>query len=180
LLLGHRYYDPSVGRFLSRDPIGDGRNWYTYTENSPVSNVDYTGLWVTVADLIDYAGVALSWKEFIDKPSWKSFGWAVVDTVTAVVPVVPGTSVRHGSKILKAMGRGAKSAENWKKHVDSWKKAKSELAELENALKLAKGKKERERIMREIEKKRKDIAGHEKEMRQKWGNDWLNNPQFDR
>jgi RHS repeat-associated protein len=26
LLLGHRYYDPTLGRFLSRDPIGDGRN----------------------------------------------------------------------------------------------------------------------------------------------------------
>jgi hypothetical protein len=30
LLLGHRYYDPTLGRFLSRDPIKDGRNWYVY------------------------------------------------------------------------------------------------------------------------------------------------------
>jgi RHS repeat-associated protein len=29
-LLGHRYYDPSTGRFLTRDPIKDGRNWYSY------------------------------------------------------------------------------------------------------------------------------------------------------
>jgi uncharacterized protein RhaS with RHS repeats len=25
-LLGHRYYDPSKGRFLTRDPVKDGRN----------------------------------------------------------------------------------------------------------------------------------------------------------
>jgi len=30
MLLGHRYYDPSTGRFLTRDPIKDGRNWYAY------------------------------------------------------------------------------------------------------------------------------------------------------
>ena len=30
MLLGHRFYDPSVGRFLTRDPIKDGRNWYGY------------------------------------------------------------------------------------------------------------------------------------------------------
>jgi RHS repeat-associated protein len=42
-LLGHRYYDPSTGRFLTRDPIGDGRNWYGYCENNPVQYVDPNG-----------------------------------------------------------------------------------------------------------------------------------------
>ena len=27
LLLGHRYYDPYTGRFISQDPIADGDNW---------------------------------------------------------------------------------------------------------------------------------------------------------
>jgi hypothetical protein len=40
----HRYYDPSTGRFLTRDPIKDGRNWYGYCENNPVSYIDPTGL----------------------------------------------------------------------------------------------------------------------------------------
>ncbi|MDX2064802.1 MAG: RHS repeat-associated core domain-containing protein [Fimbriimonadaceae bacterium] len=44
-LLGHRYYDPSTGRFLTRDPIKDGRNWYTYCENNPLTAVDPLGLW---------------------------------------------------------------------------------------------------------------------------------------
>ncbi len=43
-LLGHRYYDPTTGRFLSRDPIGDGRNWYAYVANNPVRFADPTGL----------------------------------------------------------------------------------------------------------------------------------------
>ncbi|MGE0000830.1 MAG: RHS repeat-associated core domain-containing protein [Fimbriimonadaceae bacterium] len=42
-LLGHRYYDASLGRFLSRDPIGDGSNWYAYCGNSPVGNFDSDG-----------------------------------------------------------------------------------------------------------------------------------------
>ncbi|MBL8066236.1 MAG: RHS repeat-associated core domain-containing protein [Chthonomonadaceae bacterium] len=43
-LLGHRYYDPSIGRFLSRDPIKEGFNWYAYCRNDPVNRADPTGL----------------------------------------------------------------------------------------------------------------------------------------
>ncbi|HET6644084.1 MAG TPA: RHS repeat-associated core domain-containing protein [Fimbriimonadales bacterium] len=43
-LLGHRYYDPSLGRFLSRDIARDGRNWYAYCECNPLRLIDYDGL----------------------------------------------------------------------------------------------------------------------------------------
>ena len=43
-LLGHRYYDPSTGRFLTRDPVKDGKNWYGYCENGPTVEVDPAGL----------------------------------------------------------------------------------------------------------------------------------------
>ncbi len=43
-LLGHRYYDPSTGRFLTRDTAKDGRNWYAYCANSPLRNLDASGL----------------------------------------------------------------------------------------------------------------------------------------
>ncbi|MCC5648130.1 RHS repeat-associated core domain-containing protein [Nostoc sp. CHAB 5824] len=45
LLLGHRYYDPTTGRFINRDPIGyeGGINLYAYTENDPVNLTDPTG-----------------------------------------------------------------------------------------------------------------------------------------
>jgi RHS repeat-associated protein len=43
-LLGHRYYDPVTGRFLTRDHAEDGRNWYAYCNNNPSSSTDETGL----------------------------------------------------------------------------------------------------------------------------------------
>jgi RHS repeat-associated protein len=43
-LLGNRYYDPTIGRFLTKDPIRDGRNWYAYCRSSPLRFVDPLGL----------------------------------------------------------------------------------------------------------------------------------------
>jgi len=44
VLMGHRYYDTRIGRFISQDPAGDGDNWYAYAGNDPVDNTDPTGL----------------------------------------------------------------------------------------------------------------------------------------
>lgn len=43
-LLGNRYYDPSIGRFLTPDPIKDGNNWYAYCGNNPIAAYDADGL----------------------------------------------------------------------------------------------------------------------------------------
>ena len=43
-LLGHRYYDSSTGRFLTRDTHEQGRNWYSYCANKPVRAFDPDGL----------------------------------------------------------------------------------------------------------------------------------------
>jgi len=45
IYLRNRYYDTSVGRFISENPIRDGLNWYVYCGNNPVSFVDPLGLW---------------------------------------------------------------------------------------------------------------------------------------
>ena len=47
-LLGHRYYDPSIGRFISSDPAKDGTNWYAYCGNNPVTHSDPTGLFLPI------------------------------------------------------------------------------------------------------------------------------------
>jgi len=46
-----RYYDPTIGRFLSEDPIGfgGGINRYSYVENSPTGSLDPLGLCKVVA-----------------------------------------------------------------------------------------------------------------------------------
>ncbi len=43
---GFRYYSPSLGRFLNRDPIGElgGQNLYAFVENDPVNGSDYLGM----------------------------------------------------------------------------------------------------------------------------------------
>lgn len=45
-LLGHRFYDPALGRFLNPDPIGfaGGLNLYAYCGGDPVGLVDPSGL----------------------------------------------------------------------------------------------------------------------------------------
>ncbi len=45
-LNGARYYDPSVGRFLTRDPVGyaGGINLYTFCGNNPINYADPSGL----------------------------------------------------------------------------------------------------------------------------------------
>ena len=43
MLLGHRYYESDTGRFLTRDPIKDGRNWYGYCGGNPLSKADSRG-----------------------------------------------------------------------------------------------------------------------------------------
>ena len=72
--LGHRYYDASVGRFLSRDPIQDGYNWYAYVGNDPVNAVDPKGL-----ETIKLPGVGDSpgpgWREDKSHKDPKSKRW---------------------------------------------------------------------------------------------------------
>lgn len=43
IYLRNRYYDPSIGRFISEDPARDGLNWYVYCGNNPVGYIDPTG-----------------------------------------------------------------------------------------------------------------------------------------
>ncbi len=52
-LLGHRYYDASIGRFISRDFVEAGRNRYAYCDNNPLRRVDENGLdWHDPAQIV--------------------------------------------------------------------------------------------------------------------------------
>ncbi len=52
-LLGHRYYDASTGRFLSKDVAKDGKNWYMYSGNNAPGYADNDG---RRAFVINYRG----------------------------------------------------------------------------------------------------------------------------
>ena len=74
--LGHRSYDASVGRFLSRDPIQDGYNWFTYVGNDPVNGVDPEGR---------EGHPAIAYND-TDKDQW-----VIITPVTGKkLPVIPG------------------------------------------------------------------------------------------
>ncbi len=51
-----RYYDPTIGRFLQRDPIGtlDHMNLYQYTGNNPLNWIDPWGLCSEKATWLDW------------------------------------------------------------------------------------------------------------------------------
>src|SRR4051794_19346943 len=50
---GARDYDPSLGRWTTKDPlgVGGGMNVYIYVANDPINRVDVTGL-AEVGDLV--------------------------------------------------------------------------------------------------------------------------------
>ena len=44
IYLRNRYYDPSIGRFITEDPAQSGTNWYVYANNNPLTYIDPWGL----------------------------------------------------------------------------------------------------------------------------------------
>jgi RHS repeat-associated protein len=52
--MGHRYYDPQLGRFTQPDPSGQETNLYLYAGGDPINNIDPSGLgWL---DTLGHAG----------------------------------------------------------------------------------------------------------------------------
>ncbi len=54
IYLRARYYDSSIGRFITEDPIRDGYNWYVYCGNNPIMFVDSWGLSATNEQITPY------------------------------------------------------------------------------------------------------------------------------
>ena len=77
---GARYYDPYIGRFTQRDPIGDGVNWYAYTYNNPLKFVDPTGTTIVFLGTPDAHGNSNI--EFTASANGKDFHGGSIDTLS--------------------------------------------------------------------------------------------------
>ncbi len=85
LLLGNRYYDPGIGRFLSSDPAEDGDNFYAYCENNPVNAIDPEGLCIM--------SIAAEWPT-IDK-MLNNPNYPIADRADRTIHDRPGYRKRH-------------------------------------------------------------------------------------
>ena len=127
-----RYYDPSIGRFISSDPIEFGAgdfNFYRYVGNDPVNWVDPSGLILETA--WDVANVGMSAASLASNVSQGNWGWAAIDTVGLIydaaataIPFLPaGAGV--GFKALRAGDKAVDIAKGVNKLDDGVKIVKS-------------------------------------------------------
>ena len=80
---GARYYDPYIGRFTQRDPIGDGVNWYAYTYNNPLKFVDPNG----AEPVQDHAGTLEQTMDILNgaQLNWRNIGGATGAQASSVL-----------------------------------------------------------------------------------------------
>jgi RHS repeat-associated protein len=108
-LMGARHYDPSLGRFLNRDPIGfaGGLNLFSYGGNNPTTYVDHTGLQETTGISFDqfmqearqgvgeFTDYMVSW--------WANFGPGKIGQAAAVIEM-SGEDSEGGGSLIPLIG----------------------------------------------------------------------------
>jgi RHS repeat-associated protein len=122
-----RYYDPSIGRFISPDSIvPDWKNpqtWnkYSYVLNNPLKYTDESGH--ILDTILDVGFVVWDVVELVRTPSWENAGTLGVDVVCALIPFATGgglviKGVKNGDNIFKVLKDVASQVNNIK---DAWK-----------------------------------------------------------
>lgn len=95
MLLTHRYYDPTEGRFLTRDPIGyaGGMNLYGYCYGNPIGWLDPSGL-IALGDpyWFDTWGNYISSQCAVSKDYYlnSNLPWVVVGSLNTCTDIVGG------------------------------------------------------------------------------------------
>lgn len=101
IYFGARYYDPSIGRFITQDPSGmaNGPNMYLYCLNNPVNFIDLWGLCVKEPGLQEQWATELGFG-FTGFYLIKGAGYALVS----------GLSVAENTTVVYSGGEAAKAA----------------------------------------------------------------------
>jgi len=90
----HRYYNPTIGRYLTPDPIGleDGRSLYSYSENNPIRFFDLMGLQSTAYPGVkapnsgDFVGVINEFLNFYNAVRLTNRAAQLIDELRGKVP----------------------------------------------------------------------------------------------
>ena len=120
--LQSRYYDPETARFITEDTY-QGKyddplslNRYTYCHNNPISYNDPNGHWVET--LLDVAGLIDSAVTMYKEPSIWNAAMLLWDAAAVVLPVVPGSYVAKGAKLLSRSNKAVDAVTTAVKHTD--------------------------------------------------------------
>jgi RHS repeat-associated protein len=128
-----RYYDPTTGRFISKDPVPgtlnspQGQNGYSYAHNDPVNQTDPSGMFLDV--IWDVGNMIYD----VGTCDWVSLG---ADAGAALIPFVPGGTTKV-PKLLKLFGKAdnlsPKDVSKMIGNGHSWNKHKGEFPEIKSA-----------------------------------------------
>ena len=102
-----RYYDPSIGRFVSEDLLRflAGDNLYRYVGNNPVKNFDPYGLILIITNIGNYNTEALNYTSFECGESLITMASLARQVETGQIPDKYGHCLAH-CKVRKACGWG--------------------------------------------------------------------------
>jgi len=99
-----RWYDPTLGRFITEDPARDGSNWFAYTKNNPLRYIDPTGLWIadefynemSTAKPSAQAGLSANYSKLVDNtPGLAKFNEKMNTEFSLVERSMVGTPYTH-------------------------------------------------------------------------------------
>jgi RHS repeat-associated protein len=157
-----RSYDPLTARFISEDTVGmaGGINLFAYVQGNPVRFIDPLGRALTTVDAAMQQAIMKG-----DVAEVKALLEVTNDALSSGMRRAASVAIENGS----TTEGGAKSAAELAKHLGKVADAEDALAGLKNSLEDA-ATKARKGILDAIDDAVRDIKGHLKEIRQKWGN----------